>query len=228
MSSDQKDGAFYIGLSGVDRAKLSACIQLAAQIKADKAAAEKPVAADKPVKVSLKHDGNITQLSNGMESSYFGWVGKDVIVVSLHEEDRASLVKWMGGKGALARSSLGKSLAKTNTAATLWGAGEETKELEAGVSAKGGYGALRFSKGTLDADVHAVMENAAQATKMATSVTKQVDEARQGGQLPPMFVAMLKSVTIAAVSDEVVLKANVAEKDLMQLVGMAIAGIGGP
>jgi ribose 5-phosphate isomerase len=32
----------------------------------------------------------------------------------------------MGGKGALAKSALGKSIARTNTSATVWGAGEET------------------------------------------------------------------------------------------------------
>jgi hypothetical protein len=234
MSSDQQDGAIYIAVAGVDRAKLTSCIQLAAQQKADKAAAEKPAtdkpaadkpAADKPAKVSVKQDGNLTQITNGADTALFGWVGKDVIVVSIHAQDKASLVKWMGGKGALAKSTLGKSIAKINTSAAVWGAGEETKEVEQGITVKGGYGAVKFAKGSVDADVHAMMENAAQATKMATSANKQLDEAKQGSQLPPMIAGMLKTVTIAAAGDEVVIKATVVEKDLMNV--LSLAGLGG-
>jgi hypothetical protein len=244
MSSDQQDGAIYIAVTGVDRAKLTSCIQLAAQQKADKAAADKPATdkpaaekpaadkptqdkptQDKPAKVTVKQDGNLTQITNGADTALFGWVGKDVIVVSLHAQDKASLVKWMGGKGALAKSTLGKSIAKINTSAAVWGAGEETKEVEQGITVKGGYGAVKFAKGSVDADVHAVMENAAQATKMATSANKQLDEAKQGSQLPPMIAGMLKTVTIAAAGDEVVIKATVVEKDLMNV--LSLAGLGG-
>jgi hypothetical protein len=218
-SSDHQDGAVYIALAGVDKAKLSACLQRAAQDKADKA---------EPVKVSVKQDGNITEVFDGKGSMFFGWVGKDVVVVSLHGQDKPSLVKWMSGKGALARSSIGKTIARTNTSATMWGAGEETKEIEPGLTVKGGYGAVKISKGNLDADVHAVMENAAAATTMASTANKQLDEAKQAPQVPAMIVAMLKAVTIAAANDEVVLKANVVEKDLMSVLSLALSGMGGP
>jgi hypothetical protein len=107
----------------------------------------------------------------------------------------------------------------------VWGAGEETKEIEQGVTVKGGYGAVKFAKGSVDADVHAVLEDAAQATRMAASANKQLDEARQGSQLPPMISGMLKTVTIAAAADEVVIKANVVEKDVMNV--LSLAGLGG-
>jgi hypothetical protein len=38
---------------------------------------------------------------------------------------------------------------------------------------------------------------------------------------------MLKAVTIAAVNDDVVMKANVVEKDLMSALQFAIAAFGG-
>jgi hypothetical protein len=242
-SSDQQDGAVYIALSGVDRTKLSSCLQVAAQRKADKVATsdrpdkqdkpdkpatpEKPDKPARPVKVSLKQDGNITEISDGNETTFFGWVGKDVLVVALHAQDRPSLVKWMGGKGALTRSELGKTIAKVNTSATMWGAGEAIKEIQDGVTVKGGYGAVKFSKGNLDANVHAVMGDAAQATTMATTAQKQLDEAKQGALLPPTMVAMLKAVTIAATSNEVVVTANVVEKDLLGVLDLAL-GLGGP
>jgi len=46
--------------------------------------------------------------------------------------------------------------------------------------------------------------------------------------VPAMIVAMLKAVTIAAANDEVVLKANVVEKDLMSVLSLALSGMGGP
>jgi hypothetical protein len=221
-ASDRDDGAVYLALAGVDRAKFSSCLQQAAQSKTDQAAAEKAA------KVSVKQDGNITQVTDGTGTAFFGWVGKDVVVVSLHAQDRASLARWMGGKGALARSPIGKAIAKTSTSAALWGAGEETKEIEAGITVKGGYGAVKLASGNLDADVHAMMQTVAQATAMASKANKQLDDARQGGQLPPMIAGLLKAVTIVAVNDEVVLKANVVEKDLVNVLGLALGGLGGP
>jgi len=214
-AADQGDGAVYLAITGVDRLKLSSCLQSAGQ------------AADKTAKVSIAQDGNITTLTENTQTSFFGWVGKDVIVVSMHGKDKASLLKWMGGKGALAKSDLGRTLAKVNTAAPLWVAGEGTKELQPGVTAKGGYGSVSFANGNLDADVHGVMSSAAQATTMAGSATKQLAEAKKGGGLPPPIAALLQSVSIAAVKDEVIVKASVVEKDVMAALAMAL-GANGP
>lgn len=213
----QKDGVVYIAFSGVTKAKLSSCLQSTVQGIADKTA-----------KISLKQDGNITEISDGKDTVFFGWAGKDVLVVPVRAQDKASLLKWMDGKSGLAKSDLGKRLAKVNTSAALWGAGEGTKEIQSGVTAKGGYGAVTFSKGNLDADVHAVMENAAQATTMAGVMKKQIDDVKQVPQVPPAAVAMLKAVTIAPANDEIVIKANLVEKDLLSVLAFARAAMGGP
>jgi hypothetical protein len=221
-AADQGEGAAYIAFAGVDKAKLSSCLQLAVQSAAKDAKDPKDAA------VSIKHDGNITQVTRGATTTYVGWVGKDVLVVPFKAEDKQALVKWMGGKGAFARSDLGKSLARVKTSAALWGAGEATKELQPGMTATGGYGAVTFSKGNLDADVHAVMQTAAQATTMATEAKKQIDQARQGGMMPPAISGLLKAVTISAANDEVIVKANIAEKDLVGALALALGGMGGP
>jgi hypothetical protein len=212
-SGDQNEGAVYLSIAGVDRIKLSSCLQIAGQ------------AADKTAKVSIVQDGNITALTENTETSFFGWIGKDVIVVSSRGKDKASLLKWMNGKGGLARSELGKSLAKVNTSAPLWGAGEATKEIQPGITAKGGYGSVSFSGGNLNADVHGVMASAAQATTMASTANKQLAEAKQGGAgVPPQIATMLKAVTISAAKNEVVVKASVVEKDLMAMLALAMGG----
>jgi hypothetical protein len=215
MGADNDEGAVYLSLTGVDRPKLSTCLQQASQ------------AADKTTKVEIKQDGAVTQLTEASGTSFFGWVGKDVVVVATHGKDRAALQKWMGGKGALAKTDVGKRLAKVNTAAPLWGAGAGNKELQPGVTATGAYGAVTIANGNLDADLHGVMATAAQATTMASSAQKQLDAAKQGGALPPAIATMLKAVTISAAKDEVIVKANVVEKDLIGVIGMATA-MGGP
>ncbi|HEU4730776.1 MAG TPA: hypothetical protein VFT22_22930 [Kofleriaceae bacterium] len=234
-SSDREDGAVYIALSGLDRARLSACLQVAAQKHLDSQDKPDPTARTaRPAKtagvasVVVRQDGNITEVSDGHDTVFLGWSGKDVLVVSLHAQDRPSLVKWMGGKGALGRSELARSIARTNTSATMWGASEVSQEVQDGVTVKGGYGAVKLAKGNLDADFHAVMGSPAQATTMAATAQKQLEEARQGGQMPPGLIAMLKTVTIAATSNEVVIKANVGEKDVLGLMAIALGGLGGP
>lgn len=216
MSADQQDGAAYVALSGVDKTKLSSCIQQVTQ------------AQEKDAKVTVKQDGNITEIAKGSETAFLGWVGKDVIVVSLHAQDKSTLVKWMGGKGALAKSDLGKTAAKVNTSAAIWGAGTADKELEPGITVKGGYGSILYTKGNVSADVHAMMGSPADATKLATTMNKQLDEARQSGQLPPDLAALIKAITVLADKDQLRVTATMGEKDLLGALSVVLGGLGGP
>jgi hypothetical protein len=212
MSDDQEEGAGYVAVSGLDRAKLVSCLQRTVK------------STDKNAKVSVKQDGNITEVTSGKDSMFLGWASKDVVVVPLHDPDKAKLVKWMAGKGALAKTAVGKQLAKVNTSAAIWGAGEGSKEVQSGVVAKGGYGALTFAKGNLSADVHARLESAAQATTLAGDANQKLDEAKQGALIPPAIVALLKTITIAAVDDEVVLKASMLESDVASVLALMPTG----
>jgi hypothetical protein len=216
MSADQQDGAAYVAISGIDKARLSSCIQQVTQ------------AGDKDAKVTLKQDGNITSIAKGSDTAFFGWAGKDVIVVSLHTQDKSTLVKWMGGKGALAKSDLGKALARVNTSAAIWGAGVGDKEVEPGVTVKGGYGQVTYAKGNVSAEVHAMMGSAAEATKMAASTSKQLDEAKQSGQIPAELIPVVKAIAVAADKDGLRVTASMPEKDLMGALSAVAGSLGGP
>jgi len=216
MSADQQDGAAYVALSGIDRTKLSTCIQQVAQGQ------------DKDAKVTVKQDGNLTEISMGGDTAFFGWVGKDVVVVSLHAQDKSTLTKWMGGKGALAKSDLGKTVAKVNTSAAIWGAGTGDKEVQPGITAKGLYGTVTYAKGNVSAEIHAVMSSPDEATKMVTTTNQQLDVVKQGGQLPPDLAALVKALTITADKDQIRVAATVAEKDLLSALALVINGFGGP
>jgi hypothetical protein len=216
-SDNNDDGALYVALSGIDRTKLSSCFQ-----------ALIPKVMDKPLKVTVKQDGNITEATDGSGEAprYFGWVGKDVLVVPFHAETKAAVNKWMGGKGALAKSVVGKKIAKVNTSAAVWGAGEAAKEVQPGVNMTGAYGTVAYAKGNFDVNVRAVIENAAQASTMTTAAQKQLDEAKGTALAPPAITSVLKTITVTQDKDEVVIKSNVPEADLMSAVNLALAMMG--
>jgi hypothetical protein len=209
-SEDSEHGAVYLSLAGIDRAKLSSCMQIVAQRMADPT-----------TKITVKHDGNITEISDGTETMYLGWVGKDVVVVPIDVEDRAAVAKWIGGKGALGKSAVGKKLAKVNTSAALWAVSDAAQEVQ-NVTVKGGHGVVTFAKGNLDADLHAAMDSPAQATTTAASVQQQLDDARQAFLLPPTLGAVLRAITITAAGDEVVIKASIPEGDVVNALNLAL------
>jgi hypothetical protein len=215
-ADDERDGALYVALAGVDKARLSSCLQQLAQ-KLDAAA-----------KVTVKHDGNVTTVSDGESSRFFGWVGKDVVVMPVRSDDKAALLKWVGGKGAFAKSKPGKSIAKVNPSAALWVVGDKTQEIQPGITMKGGYATVALARGKLDADVHAVLADAAQAQALASGTQRQLDEARGAPILPPAIATVLKAITIAAAGDEVAIKASVADADLASALGFAFTVMGGP
>lgn len=227
-SGERDDGALYVAVSGIDRTRLGSCLQTTAQAAAPHAeAGDKP--GDKPAepaKVTLKQAGNITEINSGSESGYFGWVGKDVLVVALHATDKPSLVKWMGGKGALARSDLGKTLARVNTAAAVWAAGTGAKELQPGMTTRGGYAAVTYAKGQVSADIHAVMENAGQAGSASIMANQQLSLLKATGQVPLELAPVVQAITVSADHDEVRVKASVAEKDVLGAVTFAIDNFG--
>jgi hypothetical protein len=214
MADGQREGAAYVAIAGADRAKLSACLQREMEKHGDKTA-----------KVTVKQDGNITQVTNGSDSMFLGWIGKDIVVVPLTNNDKATVVKWTSGKGALGKTSVGKTLAKVNTSAALWGAGEGNDEFQPGVTVKGGYGSVAFARGNVEANLHATAGSAAQAKTMAESTQKQLDGARNNPLLPPSLGLVLQAVTIATVNEEVVLKANVVEKDLVSALSLALGAL---
>jgi hypothetical protein len=221
-SSDHDDGVMYLAVSGIDRTRLSSCLQTAQ-------AGDKEAKVE--AKVTIKQDGNITEVSRGAATGYVGWVGKDVVVRTLHATDKPSLVKWMSGKGALARSDAGKALARVNTAAAMWAAAIEVRELQPGMTAKGAYGAVTYAKGQLSADLHVVMQDAGQAgaaSMMANQQLNQINLLKITGQVPPEIVAVVQGITVSTDNDEVRIKASVAEKDMLDAIAFAKNNLGSP
>ncbi len=206
-SADRSDGAVYLAVTGVDKAKVADCLKRAGE-------------ADGGNKLSIKQDGNITQLTEGSKSWFLGWVGKDVIVVSSRFADKASLTKWMSGKGTLAKSTLGKRLAKVNMSALIWGARDGDHQLH-GITTKGFHGAVIYANGTFDAEIHVVPANVKDTTAIADGFNQEIARQNQGdAKIAAGMVALLKTVKVAVTNDEVVVKASIAERDLLNAVAI--------
>lgn len=236
---DREDGVMYVALSGIDRGKLAACLQSIAQDDARDAAAEDAVKHGipsesgliraRPPRVTVKQTGNITEVGRadgGGQSGYFGWVGSNVLVVTLHATDKAMLARWMAGKGALAASDIGKNLARVNTQAAVWGAAADTRELQPGTTAKATYGAVTYAKGQLSADIHAVMEDAAQAGSASMKANQQLNLAKAAGQVPAEIAPVIQAITISADHAEVRIKTSVPEKDVLGVISFAMNNLG--
>lgn len=211
FGADPSEGVIYLAISGIDRPGLATCIQ-----HVDK---------DKATKVSIKQDGNLTQLTEGDDTSFFAWIGKDVVAISFNPKDKSSLLKWIGGKGGLASAPVNKTVAKVNKAAAAWGAGELDKELQPGMTARSAYGAITLPQGNVSFDVHAVMASADQASSTVTAVQGQIAAARTGlAQQQPKAGALLDKLTVAASGPEVVIKASVPGQDLLELLAPMMGG----
>jgi len=204
----QQHGVAYIALAGIDRPKLTACMTTIA-----KSMTKQPV--------SIKTDGNISEITVDKGTVYVGWIGNDVVVVPLKDSDKASLASWMGGKGGFARSTAAKPVAKVNTGAAIWGATAASKQLP-DATMKVGYGSITYANGNLSADVHAQLENAKQATAMATQANAQIAQFKGDASIPQGISDAIKTLKVASVADEVTVKASIAEKDLTQLLMMLL------
>ena len=219
--ADQKGGVVYLALHDVDETKLISCFEAVAKSKGST-----------DTKVDLKHDGNVSELSSASSTDkpiYIGWIGKDVVVVSFNINDKASLQKWLGGKGGLAKSAVAKPIGKVNTNASAWLSILQDKELDPGVHTKAGYGSIDIASGNVNADIRVQLDSAASAAKEAASMTKQVGDFVSSGMVPPAIQPLLKGMKIAASGDEMTLKSSATEASVLAVVQMFLqmAGAGG-
>ncbi|MBA3540836.1 MAG: hypothetical protein H0T79_14585 [Deltaproteobacteria bacterium] len=204
-------GAVFIGVKGIDQAKLESCV------KSIGAAKKKPV----PTFAKIGNVIEVTPEVKGKDKKYYAWIGADVIAIAT-EGDKDSLAKWTGGKGAFSKTSLGALVAKATTSGAAWGATTQANTLQPGVDMKSGYGWMTMDKGTLNAELHATMGDAKSATSTADMANKQITAIKGSGQIPPTVATMLGNVKVTAAGSDVVVKAGMNEKDISGLLGLLL------
>ena len=213
IAADQKSeqGAVFIGVKGLDEAKLESCAIAMTKAK------------NKPVP-TFKKDGDLMSVVDEKKQlHYYRWIGKDVLVFGMNKDmaDKDSLVKWTSGKGAFAKGTLGTLAAKANSSSAGWGAASVGKTIEPGMDVKSGYGWVTLSGGTIGAEVHATMSDAKAATDTATKANSQITAMKGQKGMPPAIGGLLGGVKISSSGAEVVVKATAKEADLLSLAQMA-------
>jgi len=204
----QKEGVAFVALQGVDRAKLTTCMQ--AVMKGISGA---------PVKV--KDDGNVTEIVLDKGSFNLGWIGNDVAVISLTPSDKGKLRAWIGNKGAFARSDAGRQVAKVPTGSTLWALSTAAKQIDAQTTIKAGWFTTNYATGLFAGEIHAVMTDAAQATAAAAKLKDQL------AKVPTSSTGLsdaLKTVKITTTGPDVTIRAGISETDLLSVL-MAVGSM---
>jgi hypothetical protein len=213
MDASEK-GVVFVSLKGVDQAKALSCMNKMGEKEKKTFSATPP---DARGIVEYTQSGEKDKL-------YVAWLPKNVIAISTDNKSKADLEKALSGKGLAPGAAASTVLGKVNTGAALWGVVDKPTELEKGINMKLGYGHADIGGGNISADLRMVMANAKQATDAAAKGNEELKKMKDAGQLPPPALALLNTVKVGAAGDEVQIKANMAEKEAINLIGMAMGG----
>jgi hypothetical protein len=217
---ENEKGLIVAALSGVDEAKVTSCLQKIAE----KEAKEKGKTTKK---ITAKTSGKIVEYTMEGESEklYLAWLASDVVAMATEPTDKSLLEKMIGGKGAVAKSGdMAKALAKTNTNAAVWFALAKKTPVGEGktkATMKTAYGALDIAAGVVAIDGTMVLSSSAEAKAFADQIKDQI--AKNQASMPAEFQKLVKSLTVAASGDAVNVKFSAPEKDILSLIGLAMA-----
>lgn len=199
-NADQTAGAVFVGLNGVDQAKLTACVETG--------------------KGTVVKDGNVLKVTFDKDTMYLAWVTPAVFAFALSTDDKAQLQTWTSGKGSFARGAAGKLVGKTTTGAAAWAVTTVPKTVQDGFDLKRGYGAVTVRGGNLGVDLHIGVASTTSATEIADKATKEL--ADNAASMTGDIKALISAVHVTATSDEVIVKATLPEKQLLPLLGLLL------
>lgn len=201
---DQKHGALFISLNGVDQPKIVSCMEAVAKAQGN------------DVKVVATTEGKITELAMGDKKIYLTWIGTGVIVLPLDFANKADLTAWTA-KG-LAKSKVAKGMNKVNTGHAVWAVSAVPKDIDDKTKMKMGYGSMAMANATLSADLHVQLGSAADAKAAAERSQKDLAAMAQNPGLDAKLQKLLTGITVAAASDEVQIKGSIPESEVLSLV----------
>jgi hypothetical protein len=215
---ENEKGLIVAAVSGIDEAKVTACLQKIA----DKESKEK----GKTKKITAKTSGKIVEYSMEGENEklYVAWLASDVIAMATDPTDKSLLEKMIGGKGAVAKSGdMAKALGKVNTSAAVWFAVAKKTPVGEGktkATMKIAFGAVDIAAGIVSVVGEMVLSSSAEAKAFADQIKAEM--AQNAGNMPAEFQKLAKSVVIATSSESVTIKFSLTEKELMSLIGLAM------
>lgn len=208
LDSKEK-GAFFIAVNGVTEQKLVDCI-----VKLGKSEKET---------ITSKKIGNLTELKGDKGNTiYFAWLTGDVLVIASEPEDKATLERMLGGKGALTKSGkLAGRIAKATPDAALTVMWAKSFPIEK-MTLKSGDLTLSDVAGQVTAATSLEMASAKEAEQL-------VDAAKTVQKLLPLpkdapkeIDKILKTLDAKASGAEAKISVQSSEKDLMTVIQWAL------
>jgi hypothetical protein len=203
----EHDGVLIaVGVNGVDKAKLTACMTAIASID------------HKDAKLTAKTKGKVTDYSVAGKSEhvYVGWLTKDVIAFTDDPMAKGKLEKMIVGKPA--KGALKKFLAKTTSTSAAFFAVSEDEKSDVGTM-KGGYGGLDIAGGNLSLKITAVADSAASASAFADKAKSELkDNADQVRKQMPDLAKLFDATQFATNETEITVTNSASEKALGSLI----------
>ncbi|HEY0194879.1 MAG TPA: hypothetical protein VGC42_27390, partial [Kofleriaceae bacterium] len=176
---------------------------------------------DKTASIKIKNDGNITEVTKGDTTNYFGWIGKDVLVLPKKSGDKSAIARWTSGKGAFAKSDAARLLAKTTTTGAVWFAGDKPKGADlGGADFQTGYGAIKYGSAMYDVELHGQLATAASATAFVANTKQQLEQGKKLAAVSPQLNNVLNAVFITSADTDVSIKAKIGESDLLGVLAL--------
>lgn len=202
---EQKHGAMFVSLAGVDQPKIVSCMEAIAKAKGS------------DVKVGVTTDGKITELALGDKKLYLSWIGTNVVAVALDVTSKADLAAWT--TKSLGKSKVAKAMSKVNTGHAMWAVSAVPKEIDDKTKMKMGYGSLALANATLSADVHVQLGSAAEAKATAEKAQKDLAAKATSPDFSAGVQKFLQGVRVSSAADELAVKGSIPESEVFGLVG---------
>lgn len=169
--------------------------------------------------VKVAQDGMFTTVSMGKDTLYLAWPSANVVAIALEPEQKAEYTRWLGGKGALAKSKLGARLAKVDTTALAWGAIALDKPFDDNdLPFLAAHGTLVAAKGSATLAIRATYADAATATKSIAETRSEIDKDIAKKSTPAAARKLFQAIKVAAVGADGTLDATATDADLSAAV----------
>jgi hypothetical protein len=205
LASQAKEGLVLVQFRNTDRAALESCV-LGVMKTFEPAAA-------------IKAAGNLSVIEAGPhDRMYFAWLSPDVVAISLEPEKQAHLARWIGQKGAFAKSPAATQLAKTAPSGTNWGVFDVGQPVDSDFPVQHGAGSLAIAgdKGTLT--LRGTTADAATASAAVTRMRKEVDEEVRRKRNPPALKQLFRGIVVKAIGADIQITASASLKDIAAII----------
>ncbi|MEJ7602772.1 MAG: hypothetical protein WKG01_33100 [Kofleriaceae bacterium] len=203
---EAEQGAVFIQLAGIDRPKLSTCIQNVLKVMGE-------------AKATVTQDGQFTVIGNGRDAVYVAWVTADVIVIGIEPEKKAQLQAWIGHKGAFAHSPVQAQLAKVDVKAPGWGALALDKPFDdKDMPIRSARGTLSIANGVFIGELIGSFASPRDAKKTADEMTREMTREVGRKNTPPAAKKVISAFKIKQTGAHVTVKGKVSEKDLVAAI----------